>query len=79
LLKFIAGRDPDLHAEIEDLTPYAFRHTFAVNAIRAGVDIYTLKKLMGHASITTTEIYLKHAAPPRRALARMTKRLGLDD
>jgi site-specific recombinase XerD len=77
LLELIAQRDPVLHARIHDVTPYALRHTFAVMALRNGADIYQLKRLMGHANITTTEIYLKHAAPPRKALARMARHLGL--
>ncbi|MEM2045864.1 MAG: site-specific integrase [Candidatus Bathyarchaeia archaeon] len=44
------------------VSPYMLRHTFAVNALRAGIDIYSLKELMGHSSITTTERYL-HADP----------------
>lgn len=78
LLGLIEERDPVLHARIHDVTPYALRHTFAVMALRNGADIYQLKRLMGHANITTTEIYLKHAAPPRKALARMARHLGLD-
>ena len=33
------------------------RHTFAVLAIAKKVDIYTVSKLLGHQSITVTEIY----------------------
>lgn len=34
------------------------RHRFAVEALRAGWDIYTLSRYLGHASVKTTEIYL---------------------
>ena len=38
---------------------HRFRHTFAVRFLENGGDIKTLSILMGHASVVTTEIYLK--------------------
>ena len=35
------------------------RHSFAVLSLQNGVDLYTLSKLMGHATITATQIYAK--------------------
>ena len=40
------------------LHPHMFRHTFAVNSLRNGVDIYLLQYLMGHSDIKTTSMYL---------------------
>lgn len=37
------------------LTFHVARHSFAVTAINKGVSIYTLSKLMGHATVSTTE------------------------
>jgi integrase/recombinase XerD len=34
------------------------RHLYAVEALRGGMDIYTLSKQLGHTSVKTTEIYL---------------------
>ncbi|MDZ7757180.1 tyrosine-type recombinase/integrase [Rhodohalobacter sp.] len=34
------------------------RHTFATKLLRRGVDIYTVKELMGHSSVSSTEKYL---------------------
>jgi len=38
--------------------PYMLRHTFAVMCLKAGINIYDLKTLMGHSDIETTARYL---------------------
>jgi len=43
---------------------HASRHTFFVFARKAGMDLYTVSELLGHASITTTLLY-KHIDPER--------------
>ena len=40
--------------------PHNLRHAYATTLLKAGVDIHTVKELMGHASVTTTEFYLHH-------------------
>lgn len=39
------------------VTPHVLRHTAATQLIEAGVDIRYVQRLLGHASLTTTEIY----------------------
>lgn len=57
-----AKRDfKDLLREIgEDFTPYDCRHTFATQAKRSGVDPQTLRRMLGHASLHTTDKYYTH-------------------
>jgi integrase len=40
------------------LTLHCFRHTFASRMIRKGMNISTLQKILGHTSVTTTEMYV---------------------
>ena len=42
----------------DDFVPYCFRHTYCTDLCKAGVDIRTAQRLMGHANISiTAEIY----------------------
>ena len=46
----------------KDITLHTLRHYFCSKALESGMSLHTVKDLAGHASITTTEIYL-HANP----------------
>lgn len=41
------------------ITCHKLRHTFATLAVQSGVDILTLKELLGHSLVQTTQIYTK--------------------
>ncbi len=45
-------------AGIDFPTPHAFRRAFAVNMLRAGVDLETLRRLMGHSDLQVLRRYL---------------------
>ena len=40
------------------VTPHCLRHSFAVNCVKKGVSTASLKKILGHNRLETTEIYL---------------------
>ncbi|WP_404351619.1 tyrosine-type recombinase/integrase [Sutcliffiella horikoshii] len=42
------------------VSPHKMRHTFAINFLKNGGDIRALQLIMGHADISTTQIYLKY-------------------
>ena len=45
------------------------RHTFATHLVRAGVGLVTIRDLLGHRLITSTQIYLHVTADDLRAAA----------
>ena len=55
---FLIIKDLCTLAGIEkNVSPHTFRHTFATHLIEGGADLKVVQDLMGHESITTTEVY----------------------
>ena len=51
------------------LSPHRMRHTFATHLVRQGVGIVTIRDLLGHRQITSTQIYLHVTAEDLRHAA----------
>jgi integrase/recombinase XerD len=58
------------------MTPHMLRHSFATHQIGEGLELEELRKLLGHASIATTQVYTQLAGPPSGEDGRHPVALG---
>jgi integrase/recombinase XerD len=48
-------------AGITDITPHSLRHSFAILMLKEGMELRSVKELLGHAHISTTQMYCQLA------------------
>lgn len=56
-VRFMINRYAELAGIEQHITPHMFRHSFATLLLEQDVDIRYIQKMLGHSSISTTEIY----------------------
>lgn len=58
IMIFLIIKELAQQAEIKkNISPHTFRHSFATHLVEGGADLRAVQEMLGHESITTTEIY----------------------
>ena len=73
-----AEKNKYLASKFSVVTPHSLRHSAASNLLRSGIDIYSVKRILGHSYLQTTERYLHNNPVPEEVLGRFLKKYEQD-